>query len=272
MATYGWRPDPRTETDPYGDTVDLVAKDWNVKDFLAKAPPKLADGDVDLSKYATDTNQWSLSSCAGNATADSVEILDAIEEEDDAKADGRAPVPQPQLSRLFVYNMARERAGELALDEGTYIRYCFDVLARFGICEENVWPYDEAKVFTSPTLKAQRRALGHKIHGFYRIKSTEEQRLDDIVAALRAKHPVVFGTLIDHTFQADNGPTVIGPPGSVTIGGHAMIVVGYVGGLFKVKNSWGPGWRDKGYCLMKPEYLAWDETQDLWVPTLAVHF
>lgn len=272
MTTYGWRPDPRTETDPYGDVNDLIAKDWNVKDFLAKAPPKVVDGDVDLSGYATDTNQWSLSACAGNATADSVEILDAIEEEDDAKLDGRSPVPTPQLSRLFVYNMAREAAGEIAKDEGTYIRYCFNVLSTFGICEENVWPYELLKVFTSPTIKAQRRALGHKIHGFYRIKSDEDQRLDDIVAALRARHPVVFGTLIDSAFQANSGSTVIDRPGAVTVGGHAMIVVGYVGGLFKVKNSWGSDWRDKGYCLMKPEYLAWEETQDLWVPTLGVHF
>jgi len=236
-------------------------------------------GDVDLSKYATESDQRSLSSCAGNATADSVEILCAIEEEKKSLATGRAPRPIPQLSRLFVYSMARalqdcdnNGQGDLNLDKGTFIRLCFEVLSRFGICEEEVWPYLESKVFTPPSIKALRQATGHKIHSYYRIKQEGVDRIPEVVAALRSNHPVVFGTLIDNSFQSSAGPSKITIPTGSIIGGHAMLIVGYVDGFFKVKNSWGSSWREGGYCYFTPEYLAWSQTWDVWVPTMGTVF
>ena len=38
--------------------------------------------------------------------------------------------------------------------------------------------------------------------------------------------------------------------------------------VIDVKNSWGKDWRGGGFCFMQPDYLTWNETQDLWVPTL----
>lgn len=263
----GYIPDPVKHTD-YDFTTGL-------KPFLTSA----SDGDVDLSPYATDTQQWELSACAGNATADSVEIINAIAEEEKAKQEGRGALPVPQLSRLFVYSMARslmddngDGKGDINKDEGTYIRLCFEILSRFGICEESVWPYDTKKVFVAPSIKAIRQATGHRIHSYYRIKQSGEDRLTEVIAALRAKHPVVFGTLIDPSFQDKRGPEVVTRPAGKTIGGHAMILVGYANGLFKVKNSWGAGWRKDGYCFFTPEYLSWERTWDLWVPTSGTVF
>jgi len=51
-----------------------------------------------------------------------------------------------------------------------------------------------------------------------------------------------------------------------------MIVVGYSGGNFIVKNSWGNGWGDGGFWTMTPEYLGWSSTQDIWVPTSGTTF
>jgi C1A family cysteine protease len=79
---------------------------------------------------------------------------------------------------------------------------------------------------------------------------------------------VVFGTLIDEAFRDRGGPSVVDAPKGATIGGHAMIIVGYIGGKFLVKNSWGKGWRQGGYAFFTPEYIAWEDTWDLWVPTL----
>lgn len=253
-------------------------------DFTKRLEPSLMvatpTGDVDLSRYATDTNQLSISSCAGNATADSIEVLCAIEEERLSKASKLPPAPPVQLSRLFVYSMARalmdsdgDGQGDLDKDEGTYIRLCFDTLSRFGICDEKVWPYDVRKVFTAPSIKSIRQAVGHRIHSYYRINEVGKGRVDAVIKALRANHPVVFGTLIDQSFMATNGDPVIGVPDSQHIvGGHAMAIVGYVRGNFKVKNSWGPRWREGGYCYFTPEYLTWANTWDLWVPTMGSNF
>ena len=264
---FGYKRDPMSRTEADGSTTDWWEKDKNVSELIGAAP-QLALGDVDLRPFCTESNQYALSACAGNATADAVEIVTNVVEAFKATTEGRAPVFCPQLSRLFVYSLARTLDGSLGTDGGTYIRSCFEVLSRFGIPEETVWPYDDSKVFVSPSMIAQRSALGHKLHSYYRIKSTGQNRLDEVVSALRAMKPVVFGTLIEESFRNVGSLAPVGPPKGTTIGGHAMIIVGFIGGNFLVKNSWGKGWGDKGYFLMSPEYLAWDETWDLWSPTL----
>lgn len=256
LKQHGWLPDPGALP---GIIEDWFAKDKDATELFAIAP-QLSIGDVDLRKYCTESNQYNLSSCVGNATADSIEILNAI-----------AGLPSVQLSRLFVYNMARVLTGDLDKDAGTYIRSAFEALNKFGICLEKTWPYLVRLVFTNPSLRAQKQAGRHKIHSYYRIKSTGDQRVKDIITALRAHKPVVFGTLIDNAFSSA-GEAALSPPTGATRGGHAMIVVGYVKGVFIIKNSWGQGWGVGGFCFMKPEYLKWDNTSDLWVPTLGTEF
>jgi len=260
---FGYRPDPPKET---GERADF--------NFKTQLQPKLASvhsGDVDLRKHTTSSSQYRAGSCAGNATADSIEVLNSIE--------GR---PHRELSRMFVYTLARnfmdedmDGRSDINRDEGTYLRLCFEVLSKFGICEESLWPYEldafgkPKNLYKLPSLKAMRRATGHKIHSYYRIDERGSDRLDAILAALRANHPVVFGTLVDKDFtrMRDIGP-VDHPDESLTVGGHAMIVVGYLTGLgFIVKNSWGERWGEDGFCAMKPSYLAWKRTRDIWVPT-----
>ena len=269
MSTFGYRSDPRTRTASDGSEIDLIALDSKydsgLRPFLATA----SAGEVDLSRFCTDQNQGSLSSCVGNGTVEAVEILNNIA--------GYKPTP---LSRMFVYAMARneeedsENPGHTMLekDEGTYIRNAFDVLSRYGVCDEYLWPYLTDKVFTSPSLMAQRQALGHKIHSYYRIDATGNDRLDQIVSALRQNHPVVFGTKVTAAFQKLQGTGKLSLPTDPTIGGHCMVVVGYMAGLFLIHNSWGKNWGEEGFCLFRPEYLAWEETQDLWVPTLGMDF
>jgi C1A family cysteine protease len=242
------------------DPVDIRDTDFKSLGGAVKTAATTA-GDIDLRPYCTESNQYEARACAGNASADSVEILNAVE--------GR---PRVELSRMFIYAMARTEHGDLNKDEGTYIRTCFKVLSKYGICPESSWPYDLNKLFVSPSIMAQRNALGHKVHSYYRINGSGQERLNQVIAALRAKKPVVFGTQITDAFTKFSGSTPVGRPTGPTIGGHAMIIVGYVGGNFIVKNSWGKGWGAGGFCFMKPEYISWSETQDLWVPTLGMSF
>ena len=69
------------------------------------------------------------------------------------------------------------------------------------------------------------------------------------------RHVIIFRTNVDSSFQwvnyaAGNTWTYAGP----SIGGHAMCIVGYDTskdggvGAFKVRNSWGTGFGDNGYC------------------------
>lgn len=275
MFKLDYRRDPLVGKDQDGNEFDWIAKD---RDFQTELAPKLTallPGDVDLRPYCTDTNQFNIGACAGNSTADSVEVLNSIE--DERKGVKRDPL---QLSRLFIYTMARgmmdedqDGQADIDKDEGTFIRLCFEVLSRYGICDESVWPYDTSKVFTSPSMKALRQATGHRIHSYYRIKGEGDERCDAVRSALRGKHPVVFGTLIDSAFMSWRGSlTPISEPKGKTEGGHAMLIVGCLGENFLVKNSWGRSWGDNGYWLMSPSYLMWQNTWDLWVPTMGSQF
>lgn len=262
LGTFGYRPDP-----PAKDAV-----------FSADLRPKLQTafgGDVDLRPYTSQTNQYSLGSCVGNATADAVEILNAI-----------AGLPPVQLSRLFIYTLARNLMDEdgdgradIDRDEGTYPRLAFDVLTKFGVCREDIgverggWPYDLSKVYTLPSLKSMRAATGHRIHSYYRITESGADRVDAVIAALRANHPVVMGTKVEKSFLSVSSAAPVAPPKGETIGGHALIIVGYLQAQgFIVKNSWGPNWGDNGCCIMEPEYIVWSGTSDLWVPTMGTMF
>ena len=42
-------------------------------------------------------------------------------------------------------------------------------------------------------------------------------------------------------------------------GRHAMLIVGYTGNFFIVKNSWGADWGDQGYCYIPKSVLAASE-------------
>lgn len=252
--------------------------DWRFSDPDKGLRPKLATvwpGDVDLSEHTTETNQYSAGSCVGNATADSVEVLNSIE-----------GLPKVQLSRLFIYTLCRnlmdtdyDGKGDIDRDEGTYIRLAFEVLSRFGVCREDTpserggWPYDLSKLHTLPSLKAMRSATGHRIHSYYRIDETGSDRIDAILEALRGNHPVVFGTQVDRAFTQlrDAGP--VGPPSGDTVGGHAMMLCGYDRTKgFLMHNSWGKGWGDGGFAYLTEDYLAWDQTWDIWVPTKGAAF
>ena len=269
---YGYLRDPLTRPGPGGSETDLLASDRKIKDLL----PLLASspGDVDLSKYCIAMDQYDLSSCVGNGTAESLEMLENIAHEG---IPGYQPTP---LSRLFIYALARiedgdhDAHGDPTRDAGTHIRSAFDVIGRFGVCTEALWPYQDALVLKSPSFLAQRQALGHKIHAAYRVDSTGDQRVNDIVAALQAKHPVVFGTNVTPAFEALKDGTPIGQPGSndQILGGHCMVIVGYLNGNFLIKNSWGTEWAMNGLCFMRPDYITWDQTTDLWVPTIGTDF
>lgn len=260
---YGWQMDPRFEVAADGTTADIDAHDKKFSDFVAAKNFSVGTGDVDLSSYCVAMNQYQLSSCTGNATCESLEILENI------ATGGATP-----LSRLFTYAMARTVEGTLNVDGGSHVRTCFDTLSRFGVCTEALWPYDMGQVNVSPSLLAQEQAVGHKIKAYYRITTDGDQRLTDIQTALYNQHPVVIGTLVGTDFE-NAGPATqpLGPPDMNTVkGGHALVIVGYVGGWYKIKNSWGTGWGDHGFCLFTPDYLTWVGTDDLWVPTLAPAF
>ncbi len=211
------------------------------------------------------SNQGNIGSCVANATADAFELL--MQKPD-------------QISRLWIYWLARAYHEATSVDDGTSIRYAFDALARYGACPEDVWEYDTSKVFYQPPILAYTIASANKLTGYYRIGSVGDDRADDIETAVRANHPVVFGTEVSRAFtqcfnveQVDTGNGWKYPKGDI-VGRHAMVVVGVRKSngrrQFKIRNSWGEGFGLGGYVWFEEEYLTDPGTVDIWVPTLMV--
>jgi hypothetical protein len=75
-------------------------------------------------------------------------------------------------------------------------------------------------------------------------------------------YPIIFGINLYKSFDKQRQKGVVPMPSDTEAsrashGGHAMLAVGYSDKdrVFIVRNSWGEGWGDKGYCYIPYDYL-----------------
>lgn len=194
--------------------------------------------------------------CVANAGCDAVELL------------AGTPV---QLSRRAAYYWARWLDGDQCKDEGTYIRNFFKVSTRIGICRENVWAYG-SPLNGEPSLLARQNAYDHRTAAYYRIDS--DTKCEDVEIAIRGGFPVVFGVQVEPEFVSyHGGEDVVFEAPISSVGGHAMVVVGFEhapeGRRFLIRNSWGIGWglRSRpGHCWVADSFIR--SSSELWVPTV----
>ena len=191
-------------------------------------------GEVDLRPYSSPRHdQATTSSCVAQATVKALEIKRILQHGHEAHID---------LSRMAVYWMARNLMfpKETHLDSGTYISMAFDVLRKFGVPPEEAFPWDERRIFDAPTWNAMRQAYVSKIEAFYKIRSTGLDRIDMVIEALQAGHPVVYGTNVGSNWMNYRKGQVIHPtPKEEILGRHATVLVGFTNGKIIGENSWG---------------------------------
>lgn len=236
IARYGWLrdlPDPR-------DT------------FLAMPSPAVAAGfpsSVDLrGQFPAVYDQGQLGSCTANALAGAIEYQLAREKLDS--------VFTP--SRLFIYYYERAERGTIPFDSGASIREGVQAISTQGYPPESVWPYDPSQFAVTPDAQAQAAATGHKLFQAFCL----QQNLDHIRSSLADQEPVVFGMTVFESFEspavAASGDVPLPTPAEATIGGHAMLIVGYddASSSFWVRNSWGESWGIAGYCRIPYAYLT----------------
>lgn len=222
--------------------------------------------EIDLSCYFKEvSDQYYLSACVANAVADAFEAQIAHKNKIE-------PSTVKDLSRLFIYWNARNLATPpiTTIDDGSHIKWAFDSIKRYGVPNEEDYPYVPAKVNDKPGWLIYKKAIQHKITGFYRISSTGDNRILNIKQALSARNPVVFGTAIAESFRKINNDTIVNLPSDKYIGNHAMIIVGWSDykKAFKIRNSWGTSFGINGYCYMSPEYIKSNITSDIWAATI----
>jgi len=232
---------------------------WIYEDRMFAGTSKAAvTSDRDLREFSSPVHKQNhTSSCVAQSVAKALEIKKIMRDGHENHRD---------ISRLALYYLARTLMfpSEVNNDRGTHVSLCCDVLRRFGVCEEEAWPWDPSKVYIPPSWLSMRRAYVNKIRAFCKIKSRGEDRVREVARCIQAGNPVVFGTEIDGTWHRYKKGKVLRPIEGDRTGKHATVLLGIQDGKFIGENSWGK-WGDEGFYLMAPEVISSNQAQDFWV-------
>jgi C1A family cysteine protease len=175
--------------------------------------------------------------------------------------------PEFMPSRLFIYFNERVIHGTVETDSGASLRDGIKSVARLGVCSEVSWPYKIARFRDKPSVPCYREARKHQAIVYRRVRQSMEQ----LQGCLASGTPISFGFAVYESFESiavkRRGVVPMPRPDQRLLGGHAVLAVGYndKSQRFLVRNSWGPGWGQSGYCTMPYRYLANPQlAQDFW--------
>lgn len=193
-------------------------------------------------------DQRNLGSCTAQA---GITVLEAVHYRQTGK--------RKEYSRLFNYYTTRVFFEYVSPwdDSGAQNRNVMKSLARFGVCEESLWPYDLERFAEDPGQEAFLAAEQKQAILYYRIPD-----LFTLKASLTHGFLCTLGFSVPQNFLsaacALTGILHYPEPGETFDGGHAVTVVGYrdnkmidgVPGALLCANSWGKAWGLDGLFWM----------------------
>lgn len=171
-------------------------------------------------------------------------------------------------SPLYIYWLERSYEGTVDEDAGAEIRDGVKQIAKYGVTDEKLWPYDINRYQDKPSQEAFAFAKQHRAIRYQRVLQDERH----IKSALASGFPVIFGFNVYESFESDmvaqSGVLDLPGPGEQLLGGHCVLMVGYEDASRRVKvmNSWGTEWGMNGYFTMPYEYVTrTDLASDFWI-------
>lgn len=251
---YGWKPDLPDKRDRYFSPAKFGPEESlpDVVDLSSKLPPCW--------------DQGSLGACTAFA------IGGAFTYERGCQTH-YVPSSEPTAfewfdpSFLHIYYCERAREGSVPVDAGAYIRDGAKVSAQCGIAPAALWPYVPERFAQKPPKRALLAALDNRVTSYARV----QRGVPNMRRVLAQGDTVVFGISVYESFESDrvamNGIVPLPAADEELLGGHAVLMVGYDHGrkCFKVRNSWGPDWGDRGHFWLPYEYVRDpDLSDDFW--------
>jgi C1A family cysteine protease len=189
------------------------------------------------------------------------------------------------LSRLFLYKATRNLLGWKG-DTGAFMRTAMGALVLFGAPPEEFWQYDERGYDKEPPAWIYNLAQNFQATSYFRLDEPgllKPDLVDRIRGFVANGVPSMIGfTAYESIGQAARDKGAIPYPANRerVVGGHAVVIVGYddekvikntfrrggpeTVGAFKIRNSWGPNWGDKGYGWMPYDYVLAGLADDIW--------
>lgn len=199
---------------------------------------------VDLRAWCSPVeNQGTLGSCTANAAVGALEYLRSRRNYDPC-----------DYSRLFVYFNTRRLRGDTENDTGAMIAECMAALLAYGAPPEELWPYSDSDRWTEqPADTIYQQAKIDMTLQYSQLRSDAS-----ILSALAQGFPVCFGIFLPEKAYASASQSGqiaqlrAGDWQAHTIGGHAMLLVGYdlLRSHYIVRNSWGTDYGDQGYLYI----------------------
>ncbi|HEY6390356.1 MAG TPA: C1 family peptidase [Bryobacteraceae bacterium] len=126
------------------------------------------------------------------------------------------------------------------------------VLVQHGTCRQELWPDDR------PTPTSREDQLAADAERYHLEAVPLPIAIDDVKKVLSAGCPVHVSMNTGSAFSDVGRDGVFNAAEAPwgRHGRHAMLVVGYTGNFFTLKNSWGTDWGDQGYCFVPKNVLA----------------
>lgn len=207
-----------------------------------------------LEKYCpVPGDQGAFGTCVAFATAYHLRTILYVKA---ASESGTAVNPNNSIfSPSFIYEQIK-RPGDVDCQGGADPVAAFDLLKNTGVARLVTQPYTCG---ISPKKEALLESVGFKITDYQILYLPDETdvsfRINTTKKAIAEGYPCMLGFIVAQSFYGVKGDvwreqaTDDGPTGKH--GRHAMCIVGYddnkYGGAFRVLNSWGTAWADKGY-------------------------
>jgi hypothetical protein len=162
------------------------------------------------------------------------------------------------FSPSFLYN-------QIKLDgcQGSYLPDAMKNLKNQGVLPLSEFPYDDSSCDNEPRGQELAEAKEFTIDGYNRLTKGGDDYSVDMLAIkqnLAQGAPVVIGMMVGGTFMQEmQGQPAWFPQADDynmrNFGGHAMCVTGYddyyEGGAFRIMNSWGEEWGEKGMFWLR---------------------
>jgi hypothetical protein len=121
----------------------------------------------------------------------------------------------------------------------------FDWMKAHGVADPGCWPYEQSNLPYAPTADRNGRTV--RLDDYVSLNSVQDQKdWLDTVGPISA----CFDVYQDFWWGTDVTNTVYTQQSNVPVGGHCIVIVGYDDnlGAWLMRNSWGTGWGNAGYC------------------------
>ena len=162
----------------------------------------------------------------------------------------------PDLSERFVYYNTNIK-DETKQKKGSSFKDVIDSIKTYGICHEEDCPYIIEEMEVEPSVGAYNKAINHKILEAKRVNANHK----DITSALSQGYPVAICIPVYESFGTGYKGFEFLPSqeeiDSKNYEYHSMVICGYSEDehIYIVRNSWGEGFGDKGYCYIPFSYV-----------------